>query len=351
MAINPADPKLIASPMIARSQHAEELPDWQSELRQAYRDPQLLLTALGLPATDISLAVPRAGQFPFRVTRAFAARMRPGDRHDPLLLQVLPLAAEDQISPGFGDDPIGEFAHLDHGPLLQKYAGRALIVTTAACAIHCRYCFRRAFPYADAAGRIKRDRAIEQIANDSSIREVILSGGDPLMLEDGELEDLFNALSAIGHVERVRVHSRLPIVLPSRMTARLIELMSSYRYRVILVVHANHPREIDRQTADALMRCLRGGMTLLNQTVLLRGINDDADVLAELSQCLFEAGVLPYYIHALDRVSGAAHFEIAPHVALDLERQLRDRLSGYLVPRFVREVAGAAAKLPLHEAL
>lgn len=337
--------------MIARSQHTEELPDWQSELRQAYRDPQQLLAALGLPAANISLATPQAGYFPFRVTRAFAARMRPGDRHDPLLLQVLPLALEDQLSPGFGDDPIGEFAHLDHGPLLQKYAGRALIVTTAACAIHCRYCFRRAFPYADAVGPSKRNHAIEQIANDSSIREVILSGGDPLMLEDGQLEELFDALSVIDHVERVRVHSRMPIVLPSRITARLIELMSSYRYRVILVVHANHPREIDEQTAEALTRCLRAGITLLNQSVLLRGVNDDTDVLAELSQCLFEAGVLPYYIHALDRVSGAAHFEVAQEVALELERQLRARLSGYLVPRFVREVAGAAAKLPLHETL
>lgn len=334
--------------MIARSLEVEETLRWQAELRLAYRDPETLLAALGLSAADVPLARPAEGDFPFRVTRAFAARMRPGDARDPLLRQVLPLAEERIDVPGFGPDPVGELARHADGALLQKYAGRALIVLTGACAIHCRYCFRREFPYAASVGAARLAAAIARIAEDASVSEVILSGGDPLVLDDRSLRPLFEALAAISHVERVRVHTRLPIVLPSRMTSGLLELMSTQRYPTVLVVHANHPREIDAVTAAGLRRFRDAGITLLNQAVLLRGINDEAGTLAELSRVLFDCGVLPYYVHALDRVRGAAHFEVPEATAIALEEALRASLPGYLVPRFVREVAGAVAKLPLH---
>ncbi len=327
----------------------EETLRWQAELRLAYREPQALLAALGLAGADIPLATTSANGFAFRVTRAFASRMRFGDAADPLLRQVLPLAEELRSVAGFGPDPVGERAAGEAGPLLQKYAGRALLVLTGACAIHCRYCFRREFPYGAIAGDGRIADALAQIARDTDITEVILSGGDPLMVDDHKLGQLFDALGRIPHVRRIRVHSRLPIVLPSRMTSALLEMLSARRHACVLVVHANHPREIDDETASTMRRCRDAGITLLNQAVLLNGVNDDVGTLAELSQTLFDCGVLPYYVHVLDRVSGAAHFEVGESQALALERELRIRLPGYLVPRFVREVAGAAAKIPLHE--
>ena len=333
--------------MIARSQQVLDTADWRAQLRDAYRDPQQLLTELGLD--DAGLVLTSQADFPFRVTRCFAARMRHGDAHDPLLRQVLPLVSEQQEVAGYSADPLVEASHFADGSLLQKYHGRALLLVTGACAIHCRYCFRREFPYGGSVGAGPLAAALATIGADRTLREVIVSGGDPLVLGDTALGALFARLAAIPHLERLRIHSRLPVVLPARITPRLLAALGGGRLKPVLVIHANHPREIDDEVRDALAACRRAGVTLLNQAVLLRGINDAATTLASLSETLFEAGVLPYYVHVLDRVRGTAHFDAGDARAAGIERELRAMLPGYLVPRFVREVPGATGKLPLAE--
>ena len=333
--------------MIARSQQVVEKTDWRAQLRDAYRSPAQLLAELGIDAQAVDL-VPHS-DFPFRVTRAFAARMRPGDAADPLLRQVLPLAAEALDVAGYSADPLHETSHFTDGGLIRKYAGRALLIVTGACAIHCRYCFRREFPYGESVGSGALDTALASLAADASISEVILSGGDPLVLDDAALGALLTRLAALPHLTRLRIHSRLPVVLPARITPRLLTLLGNTRLRPVLVNHANHAREFDDEVRAALDALRRAGVTLLNQAVLLKGVNDDAATLAELSETLFEAGVLPYYVHVLDRVGGTAHFDVGDVQARAIERDLRARLPGYLVPRFVREVPGAANTLPLAE--
>lgn len=336
--------------MIARSLPTEEAGapprDWRAALRDAYRDPHALLADLGLTGHTPVLAGDALARFPFRVTRAFAARMTPGDPHDPLLRQVLPLAAEDASVPRFTADPLGERARRAGG-LVSKYRGRALLVTTGACAINCRYCFRREFPYAESVGSAAEDTALRAIAAATDVHEVILSGGDPLVLDDAALGALLARLGAIAHVRRLRVHSRLPVVLPERVTPELLHVLTSTGRPVALVIHANHPRELDGDVAAALGACRRAGLTLLNQAVLLNGVNDDADTLAALSETLFDMGVLPYYVNVLDPVRGSAHFDVDARRASELQEALRARLPGYLVPRFVREIEGAPAKMPL----
>lgn len=331
--------------MIARSQQVVEKTDWRAQLRDAYRTPAQLLAELGIDAQAVVLAP--HNDFPFRVTRAFAARMRPGDAADPLLRQVLPMAAEALDVAGYSADPLHETSHFADGGLIRKYHGRALLIVTGACAIHCRYCFRREFPYGERVGSGALNAALASLAADASISEVILSGGDPLVLDDAALGALLTRLAALPHLIRLRIHSRLPVVLPARITPRLLALLGGTRLRPVLVIHANHAREFDHEVRAALGALRRAGVSLLNQTVLLKGVNDDAATLAELSETLFEAGVLPYYVHVLDRVRGTAHFDAGDTRATALERELRARLPGYLVPRFVREVPGAENKLPL----
>ena len=333
--------------MIARSRTAEEPHDWQSQLRNAYRDPLRLLDALDIDAADVSMSDAAARLFPFRVPHAYATRMRRGDPHDPLLRQVLPRDDETETNAGFADDPVGETSLIRNSSLIQKYHGRALLMVSGACAINCRYCFRRAFPYGATVGDERLAQAVEKIAQDLSLSEIILSGGDPLVVDDESVAALFTALESCSHIKRIRIHTRLPIVLPARITSALLRTFSASPQQTIIVVHVNHAREIDAATADALGRCRAAGITLLNQSVLLRGVNDDAEVLAELSTTLFAAGVMPYYVNLLDRVTGTAHFEVDDSRALELEQGLRARLPGYLVPRFVREIPGAPAKLPL----
>jgi EF-P beta-lysylation protein EpmB len=332
--------------MITRSPIGEEDVAWRDELRQGFREPNSLLRALGLNPEAFDLPTVGETRFPFRVTTAYASRMRHGDAQDPLLLQVLPDARELLVTTGYSDDPVGEFSFTEGQNLIQKYAGRALLVMTGSCAINCRYCFRRAFPYSETAGRSALDRGLAAIAADVSIREVILSGGDPLMLDNAAIENVLTHIATIKHVTRVRFHTRLPVVLPGRITEGLLRILGDSPLSIVVVIHANHPHEIDAATALALTRCRNADVTLLNQSVLLRRINDNVVTLADLSERLFAAKVLPYYIHLLDRVSGTAHFEVTAARALELERQLRARLPGYLMPRFVREVAGAEAKLP-----
>jgi EF-P beta-lysylation protein EpmB len=317
-------------------------------MASAITSAEELIDTLGLDRSLIEPARQVATQFAVRVPRGYVARMRRGDPNDPLLRQVLPLAAEGESVPQFGPDPLGERAALRAPGLLHKYHGRALLITTSACAVHCRYCFRREFPYAEQTGEGARySEALRVIAEDTSLEEVILSGGDPLSLGDARLTSLTNALCQIPHVKRLRVHTRQPIVLPSRVDAGLLAWLDSVSIPTVFVLHANHPNEIDESVRTALAQLRARGVTLLNQSVLLRGVNDDADVLTSLSRVLFDAGVLPYYLHVLDRVSGTAHFEVAEEVAQRLAGTLAARLPGYLVPKLVREVEGAPAKLTL----
>jgi EF-P beta-lysylation protein EpmB len=321
---------------------------WQLEMAEAITSPHELLAALSLDPSLLPAARAASATFPLRVPRAYVARMRKGDPHDPLLRQVLPLAPELEETAGFIADPLGELEALRAPGLLHKYHGRALLIATAACAVHCRYCFRREFPYAEQTSDVSRwSEAVAAIAADSSIEEVILSGGDPLSLSDARLSSLTNALSQIEHVRRLRVHTRHPIVLPSRVDEGLLRWAAGLRWPVVFVLHANHPNEIDDAVRVACANLRAAGVTLLNQTVLLKGVNDDAGTLARLSGSLFEAGVLPYYLHVLDRVRGVAHFEVGEDQARQIALQLASRLPGYLVPKLVREVAGAPAKMPL----
>ena len=321
---------------------------WQHEMATAVTSADTLLRMLGLDAALATPARAAAAKFGLRVPRGYIARMRPGDVNDPLLRQVLPIASELDTLPGYSADPLGEQVALRAPGLLHKYRGRALLITTSACAVHCRYCFRREFPYTEQKSEHARfSEALTEVSRDESIEEIILSGGDPLSLSDARLIALTDALAQIPHVRRLRVHTRQPVVLPSRVDAGLIEWLETLRTPMVFVLHANHANEIDAEVSAACAKLREAGVTLLNQTVLLSGVNDDADVLADLSRSLFEAGVLPYYLHVLDHVSGAAHFDIPEARAQELAGMLAARLPGYLVPRLVREVEGAPAKVTL----
>ena len=306
------------------------------------------MAALGLHPGVAAAARRAAAAFRIRVPRSYVARMRPGDPQDPLLLQVLPVPQENEEAPGYTSDPLSERSAVRVPGLLQKYRGRALLITTGACAVHCRYCFRREFPYDEQVGEGPRwHEAVSAIADDPSLEEIILSGGDPLSLSDARLRALTDALAPIPHVRRLRIHTRQPIVLPSRVDDGLIAWIRSVPWPTVIVLHANHPNEIDEDVRTACEQLRTAGVTLLNQSVLLRRVNDDAAVLAELSRRLFDAGVLPYYLHTLDRVRGTAHFEVPDDRAQRIAGELAALLPGYLVPRLVREVHGAPAKVVL----
>ena len=321
---------------------------WQQALREAVRDPRELLDLLGLDRLAPRLSDEAMVQFPLRVPRGFVARMRRGDPRDPLLRQVLPLDDEMRPMPGFGLDAVGDGAAKTAPGVIQKYRGRALLVATGSCAIHCRYCFRRHFPYAEeTAARDGWRDAVDLIRRDASIEEVLLSGGDPLSLSNGKLAELTGALADIPHLRRLRIHSRLPIVVPERVDDGLMGWLTALPWPVTLVVHANHANEFDGTVDAALGRLRAAGVHLLNQAVLLRGVNDSVDALAALSERGFAAGVLPYYLHQLDRVAGVAHFEVDDAHARALHAGLAARLSGYLVPRLVREIPGDTGKRPL----
>lgn len=323
--------------------------DWKQQWRDAITDAHELLRLLDLPELAAHLADAGLRQFPLRVPHAFVARMRKGDAHDPLLRQVLPLTDEDKRVPGFVLDAVGDSAAKASTGVIRKYQGRALLITTGSCAINCRYCFRRHFPYADeSAARGGWADAVATIAADSSIDEVILSGGDPLSLATHKLAELTDALCGIGHIKRLRIHSRLPVVLPARVDTPLCQWLARLPWPVAFVIHANHANEFDAQVDAALLRLRDTGAMLLNQAVLLRGVNDSVQALVDLSERSITAGVLPYYLHLLDRVDGAAHFEVDEATAVSLHRELAAQLSGYLVPKLVREVAGDTGKRPVY---
>ena len=339
---------ITAKPLSPQQNAAAGPVRWQQLWREAIRDPRELLDLVGLPGLASRVSASAAGQFPLRVPRGFVARMRPGDPQDPLLRQVLPVDDEDRVVPGFGLDAVGDRAARGGTGVIHKYQGRALLVATGSCAVHCRYCFRRHFPYGEETAAANQWReALDYLAVDASISEVLLSGGDPLSLSTPKLAEFTGALAAFPHIRRLRLHTRLPVVLPERVDAELLDWLAGLPQQVVVVIHANHGNEIDAGVGAALAGLHRAGATLLNQAVLLRGVNDSAEALAGLSERLFEAGVLPYYLHQLDRVAGSAHFEVPEDRSRQLHAALAARLPGYLVPRLVREVAGAAAKLTL----
>ncbi len=322
-------------------------PTWRRLLAEAVRDPAELCELLGLPA-DFRARVQRQPKFPLLVPRGFVARMKAGDPHDPLLRQVLPLRDEDEAVPGFGADPVGEIGVGPAPGLLHKYVGRALLVTTGACAVHCRYCFRREYPYSETPKSLADwEPALAALAADPTIHEALLSGGDPLARTDDWLAALAARLAAIPHLRRLRVHTRLPIVLPERVDDALLAWLTGTRLAPYVVVHCNHPNELDRATAAALGRLVDAGVPTLNQAVLLAGVNDDADTLAELCERLVDLRVLPYYLSQLDRVAGSAHFEVPEERGRALMAELHARLPGYATPRYVREIPGRPGKTPL----
>lgn len=334
--------------MITRTSPSWHTDDWQKSLARAIRDPAELLEQLELPVTLLAAAQAAARDFPLLVPHSYVGRMRRGDPQDPLLRQVLPLGEELETVPGYGPDPVGDLAAMSRPGILHKYHGRALVITTGACGVHCRYCFRRHFPYPDANPMPARWQAVrDALLADETIEELILSGGDPLSLADHRLAGLLEAVGDIPQLKRLRLHSRYPIILPERLNRDLLNLLQGRRQQIILVLHANHANEIDTQVRTVLAPYREAGITLLNQAVLLRGVNDSETALTGLSEALFDTGVLPYYLHQLDPVQGAAHFAVTDTEALALLAGLRARLPGYLVPKLVREQPGESAKTPL----
>ncbi len=323
-------------------------PDWQVQLRGVITSAEQLLSLLELQPQDVGFSAAACADFSLKVPVAFARRMQVGNPRDPLLLQVLARAEEMVETAGYSRDPVGETGAANPGRgIIHKYRGRVLLLVTGACAVNCRYCFRRHFPYADNQNSRSEWRdALAYIAADTSIEEVILSGGDPLLANDRYLAELVAQLAAIGHVRRLRIHTRLPVVIPDRVTGGLIDAICHPQLQTVVVIHCNHANELDSAVDEALARLASGGITLLNQAVLLADVNDSEAALCHLSERLFSAGVLPYYLHLLDRVQGAAHFDVPEARGGQLISAISARLPGYLVPRLVREVAGAPAKTP-----
>jgi EF-P beta-lysylation protein EpmB len=325
---------------------------WQDQLRNVVTSVAELRAILGLGDDDPTGDNHNAAGFPVKVPRDFVRRMRSGDPRDPLLLQVLATPAENAIVPGFHRDPVGETGAANPQPgIIHKYRGRALLITSSGCAINCRYCFRRHFPYDDNRNSRREWRAaLRYIAADSDIGEVILSGGDPLLLTDPALRELCTDIAAIAHVKRLRIHTRLPVVIPDRVTESLLEAIIPAGVQTLVVLHCNHANEIDDSVSAAVAMMKARGIMVLNQAVLLAGVNDSVPAQVDLSEALFAAGVLPYYLHLLDKVQGAAHFDVPEAQALTIMRELAAGLPGYLVPKLVREVAGETAKVPVQVA-
>lgn len=319
--------------------------DWLYQLGDVITDPDELLTLLALnDNAELQKGREARRLFPLRVPRAFVARMRPGDPLDPLLLQVLTAREEFIAAPGFTTDPLDEQRNVVPG-LLHKYKNRALLLVKGGCAVNCRYCFRRHFPYQENQGnKANWAQALEYIRTRPELDEIIFSGGDPLMAKDHELDWLIGELEKIAHIKRLRIHTRLPVVIPARITDALCQRLEQSRLQVLMVTHINHANEIDDALRASMTKLKKHGVTLLNQSVLLRDVNDSADVLAALSNALYDAGILPYYIHVLDKVQGAAHFMVSDDEARNIMKGLMSQVSGYMVPKLTREIGGEPSK-------
>ncbi|WP_312182370.1 EF-P beta-lysylation protein EpmB [Pantoea sp. CTOTU46764] len=322
--------------------------DWLQQLADVVTEPAELLQLLSLDQhADLAAGADARKLFALRVPRAFIARMKKGDATDPLLLQVLTSRQEFIDAPGYSTDPLDEQSSVVPG-LLHKYRNRALLLVKGGCAVNCRYCFRRHFPYQDNQGNKRNwQAAIDYIATHPELDEIIFSGGDPLMAKDHELAWLVDALEKIPHLKRLRIHTRLPVVIPARITEGLCQILADTRLQVLMVSHINHAQEIDDELRFGMQMLKRADVTLLNQSVLLRDVNDDAQTLADLSNALFDAGILPYYLHVLDKVQGAAHFFVSDEEARMIVRQLLAMVSGYMVPKLAREIGGEPSKTPL----
>ena len=331
--------------MITENSSRNQPQNWQSLLANAIRDTDSLLKALKLDPKQLKY---RPKNFPLRVPQSYIDKMQHGNWHDPLLLQVLPREVEGHAVKSFLFDPVGDIEASQNNGILRKYHGRALIITTGSCPIHCRYCFRQHFPYTQ--HQLKKNEwsdTIKTLKDDTSIHEVILSGGDPLSLSDTRLQSLCEQLDAIPHIKILRIHSRFPLVLPERIDDDFISWLTTLSLQTIMVIHANHTNEFCKRTTNALSRLHQADILLLNQSVLLKGINDSSTTLAKLSHTLIQHHVMPYYLHQLDRVQGAAHFEVNDSIASILMEELRALLPGYLVPKLVREVVGEPSKTPI----
>jgi EF-P beta-lysylation protein EpmB len=319
--------------------------NWQQQLAEAFNNIEDLCHYLRLSLNDLPVSVAAAKNFPLRVPLSFAASMQKGNPNDPLLRQVLPIKDELFAYPGFSNDPVGDLPSATQTGVLHKYHGRVLFINTGSCAINCRYCFRRNFPYADLQLSKQNENAgIQYIQENPDISEVILSGGDPLLLSDTRLTKLLDQLSAIPHLKRIRIHTRLPIVLPARITDDLINTLAQSSKQIVIVVHCNHANEINPRVITAFDLLRNNGITLFNQSVLLKDVNDNVAVLCELSEQLFSYGIIPYYLHLLDKATGTGHFEVSETTAVDLIKQVQTTLPGYLVPKLVKEQAGALSK-------
>jgi len=320
---------------------------WQRQLAEAFSSVEALCHYLQLDPSTIS-AISNVKSFPLKVPLYFAERIEKGNPDDPLLRQILPVRDELIDYPGYSLDPVGDLTAVAHPGVIQKYRGRVLLITTGACAIHCRYCFRRHFPYADLQlSKRKIAAAVQYISSLSDVNEVILSGGDPLLLGNDALADLIERLGCIRRIRRIRIHTRVPVVLPARIDAGLLEIFQKVSARIVIVLHANHPNELSPEVASASQKLKSLGLTLLNQSVLLAKVNDNGSTLIALSEQLFALGILPYYLHCLDKTRGVGHFEVSSDTAVQLMQVLREHLPGYLVPKLVQEQAGAAYKIPI----
>ena len=319
--------------------------DWKTELSHSISSTSELLSRLGINVQDLSERQQAARDFPLKVPESFVARMNYGDPEDPLLTQVLPCAAELRDDNAYSPDPLEESKYNPVPGIVHKYRNRVLLIVSPNCAINCRYCFRRHFPYEENRQSKQQWRqALDYIRSREEINEVIYSGGDPLAANDQFLSWLTEQIAAIRHIKRLRIHSRLPVVIPSRVDYRLLDWLGSTRFKPIVVLHINHAQEIDQSLQTAVRRLLDQGIQVLNQAVLLRGVNDNAPSLVSLSEELFESGVMPYYLHLLDPVAGASHFDIPEQQAQDLYRQMQAQLPGYLVPKLVRDKPGEVSK-------
>ena len=335
------------TPSLAREYSSPEI-NWQHQFKNSITNIDELCDALKLQANQLSLCNSTNQKFPLRVPWSYVNRMQKSNPLDPLLLQVLPQAQEENYVDGFSVDPVGDLASAKSAGVLQKYFGRALLLATSRCGIHCRYCFRRHFPYADHNPRYDNWKsAINEISNDTSIKEVILSGGDPLVLDDIELKNLTSRIERIPHVKRLRIHTRLPVVIPDRINKTLINWIKNSTLQIVIVLHINHAQEIDDYFQSKLQNLSTANCTLLNQSVLLKNINDHPDTLVELSEVLFATGVLPYYLHLLDKVQGSAHFEVYETQAKAIMNEVQNKLPGYLIPKLVKEEAGRASKIQI----
>ena len=318
---------------------------WQQEMKQAIRSSLGLCEFLKIPPTAINV---EENDFPVFVPRSFAARMNPGDPADPLLLQVIAQSQESLPIEGYEKDPNGEATAVLAAGVLRKYSSRALMITSGACAVHCRYCFRRHYPYSDSPSGLQQwQSSLQAIAQDTNIEEVILSGGDPLVLSDQSIGQLLSALADIPHVKHVRFHTRTPVIIASRMTSTLLSYLKSTRLKVWFVIHSNHANELDGEVLASLSKLQQIGIPVLNQAVLLRRVNDNEDALYALCKRLIDAQITPYYLHQLDEVAGAAHFYVSPDRGRELIAAIRKRLPGYAVPRYVKEIAGEQSKTVL----